>query len=474
MTDFSQTSSASTDSPSADAADISQLHLPAALADGLSDAGYTQLTAVQAASLPVILRGSDVIVQAATGTGKTVAFALGVLNNVDINLFSPQALVLCPTRELAEQVATEIRKLAKNVANLKLLTLCGGVPARAQATSLQHGAHVLVGTPGRVLDHLSQQQLDCSKINTLVLDEADRMLDMGFQDDILKIIEATPAARQTLLFSATYPKGMDKLIGRVTREPVKLTIATEQVAADIEQRFYSLATMPATLAVMHLLQAHQPDNCIVFCNTKREVQQLNDSLRANGYSALALHGDLEQRDRDQTMVQFSNGSTRILVATDVAARGLDISELDLVLCVHMAHDTDTHTHRIGRTGRAGAKGLAITLVGPEDDYKVRLLEDTLPEPIQMRAIPIEQGNSKPLQATMITLQINGGKKDKLRPGDIVGALTRDNALKMDDIGKIKLQANWGYIAVNRRIADRALQLINGDKIKGKRFRARVL
>lgn len=454
--------------------DFNQLNLPDTLLSSLNDTGYQQMTAVQAQSLPAILAHDDVIVQADTGSGKTAAFALGLLTRLDVKDFSPQALVLCPTRELAEQVADEVRKLAKGMANVKVLTLCGGVPARAQASSLEHGAHVLVGTPGRILDHLQQQRIDFSALTTLVLDEADRMLDMGFQDDLHSIVKHTPESRQTLLFSATYPTSIAKLTQRIARQPVSIKVASEQVQPKIRQLFYSLDKIPASLAVMRTLQAHQPANCIVFCNTKREAQQITDSLKANSYSVLALHGDLEQKDRDQTMVQFSNGSARVLVATDVAARGLDIAELDLVLSVNMAHDLDTHTHRIGRTGRAGAEGLAITLIGPQDDYKLRLLEDTLAQPIQLQPLPAEPASVRPLQASLVTLHLNGGKKDKLRPGDIVGALTRDNKLSMQDIGKIKVQSNWAFVAVDRRIANHALQLINGDKIKGKRFRARVI
>ncbi|MGX5913999.1 ATP-dependent RNA helicase DbpA [Aliidiomarina sp. Khilg15.8] len=450
------------------------LSLPSSLLAGLSDAGYQTMTAVQADSLPPILDGQDVIAQAQTGSGKTAAFALGLLARIDAKQFAVQSLVLCPTRELAEQVAEEIRKLARALTNIKVLTLCGGVPARAQATSLQHGAHVLVGTPGRVLDHLNQERLDFSALNTLVLDEADRMLEMGFEDDLTSIVSATPAKRQTLLFSATYPRHFDQLVSRVTNSPVRIEVAAEASPLSIQQSFYALENLPPAQAVMRLLQHQQPQSCMVFCNTKREAQAVHDSLKAQQVSVLALHGDLEQKDRDQTMIQFSNQSARVLVATDVAARGLDIDDLDLVISVHMAHDLDTHTHRVGRTGRAGASGQAIALVGPGDDYKLRLLEDQLPAPISVQPLPAEDLSKPPLQAPMVTLQINGGKKQKLRPGDIVGALTRDNQVPVDAIGKIKLQSMWGFVAVQRKVADRAIKQLNSDKIKGKRFRARVL
>lgn len=432
------------------------------------------MTEVQALSLPVILAGEDVLVQAETGSGKTAAFALGILAKLNVGVFAPQALVLCPTRELAEQVADAIRTLAKSMANVKVLTLCGGVPARNQIASLEHGAHVLVGTPGRVLDHANQKRIQFDQIATLVLDEADRMLEMGFQDEINALVAATPASRQSLLFSATYPNKIEQLTARVSKNAQSIQVGSAQTAPKITQRFYDLADTTAAQAVNQLLLDQQPSNSMVFCNTKAETQSIADKLHAKGHSVLALHGDLEQKDRDQTMVQFTNGSARVLVATDVAARGLDIAELDLVISVHMAHDTDTHTHRIGRTGRAGAEGLAVTLIGPQDDYKLRLLEDTFAEPIKLQPLPHPAAGRTPLQAELVTLQLSGGKKDKLRPGDIVGALTRDNKLTMADIGKIKVQSQWAFVAVKKSAAKHALALINNDKIKGKRFRARAL
>ncbi len=453
---------------------FTELSLTAALQAGVAEAGLTEMTQVQAFSLPKILRGEDVVVQAETGSGKTVAFALGLLSKLDTESFAPQALVLCPTRELAEQVAEAIRKLAKVMGNVKVLTLCGGAPSKVQAASLEHGAHVLVGTPGRVLDHVQAERLSLSQVNALVLDEADRMLEMGFQDELAGIIAKTPSARQTLLFSATYPQGIRQLTKEVCNNAEIIKVPASQTQTSIQQRFYELGDLAPAQAVRALLLELQPGNCMVFCNTKLETQGVADALKSKGFSTLALHGDMEQKDRDQTMVQFSNGSGRILVATDVAARGLDIAELDLVINVGMAHDIATHTHRIGRTGRAGAEGLAVTLIGAKDDYKMRLLEDTLAAPINLLELPTLNTSVPPLTADFVTLQINGGKKHKLRPGDIVGALTRDKKLNVDDIGKIKVQAQWAYVAVKSTKVNHALALINNDKIKAKRFRAWAL
>lgn len=399
------------------------------------------MTPVQAQSLPAMLAGQDVIAQAQTGSGKTAAFALALLAKLDVTSFDIQSLVLCPTRELAEQVAEEIRRLARSQPNIKVLTLCGGAPSRVQTQSLLHGAHIIVGTPGRVLDHLTNQRVDFSNLQTLVLDEADRMLDMGFQDELDKIIEATPETRQTLLFSATFPAQIASMTKALMKEPEHVVVEETNIEAHIEQVFYQLNGGSREDAVIQLLLERQPKNAILFCNTKRETHALFTMLHNYGFSVQALHGDLEQKDREQTLLQFNNQSVRILVATDVAARGLDIKALDMVINVSLAHDTDTHVHRVGRTGRAGESGIAITLLTPADDYKFALLQDTMQTPVEPQKLPEASSEEHiPLQAEMSTIQIMGGKKDKLRPGDIVGALTKSDAIDFDSVGKITVQA----------------------------------
>jgi len=433
------------------------------------------MTPVQAQSLPLILAGRDVLAQAQTGSGKTAAFALGLLAKVDVAAYYIQGVVMCPTRELAEQVAEEIRRLARSQANLKVLTLCGGVPARAQALSLQHGAHIIVGTPGRVLDHLNQERLDLTRVHTLVLDEADRMLDMGFQDELDKIVAAIPATRQNLMFSATFPAEIASLAKKLMQSPEHIVVAEVRVDDTIEQVFYQVSSKQREDAIMQLLLERQPKNAILFCNTKRDTHELYSVLRNNQFSVMALHGDLEQKDREQTLMLFNNQSVRILVATDVAARGLDIKALDLVINVNLAHDADTHIHRIGRTGRAGDKGLAITLVTDADAYKFSLLQDTLKQHVALQALPVSSGQpAQPQAAEMATIQILGGKKDKLRPGDIVGALTKDNRIDFEKVGKINVQSQVSYVAVRRNAAKQALAVLTNDKLKGRRFRARLL
>lgn len=452
--------------------DFATLNLAPELLSTLQELNYQQMTPIQQQSLPAILAGNDVIAQAQTGSGKTAAFALGMLSAFKVKRFRIQGLVLCPTRELAEQVAKELRTLGRSIHNIKVLTLCGGVPSRHQTLSLEHGAHFIVGTPGRVLDHLQQQRLDLSELSMLVLDEADRMLEMGFQDDVATIAAAMPTTRQTLLFSATYPAKIEQLAASLMQAPVRVSVAKSQDENQIEQQFFSLAGSSCEQAVMLIVQKFQPESCVVFCNTKRVTQQLADSLQHQGFSAMALHGDLEQKDRDQTLLQFANKSARILVATDVAARGLDISELDVVINAELAHDTDTHTHRIGRTGRAGAKGLAITLADSKDDYKLSLLQDGLASTIQLQSLPeLSLLDQPPAKPTMVTIQIQGGKKQKLRAGDIVGALTRDQQIAFEDVGKIQLHDLWAYVAVRRSAAKKAVQILNQDKMKGRSFRA---
>jgi ATP-dependent RNA helicase DbpA len=455
---------------------FSSLNLPDALISNLQDLGYSSMTAIQAQALPAILAGQDVIAQAKTGSGKTAAFGLGLLAKLDVKYFRVQTLVLCPTRELADQVAAELRKLARSIHNIKILTLCGGVPLGPQIGSLEHGAHIIVGTPGRVIDHLDKGRLKLDDLTTLVLDEADRMLEMGFQADLDAVIAKAPATRQTLLFSATYPAAIAKLSERLLKSPLQVTVAEQHNTASIEQKFFQISGNNVRLdALRTLLLCYQGQSSMVFCNTKRETQDVADALKADGFSVLALHGDMEQKDRDQTLVQFANGSACILVATDVAARGLDISSVDAVFNYQLAHDADTHTHRIGRTGRAGQSGIALSLFTASDAGKLLALEDGLAIKIEAAEIPDSAAvQHVPAKPVMATLQLDAGKKHKIRAGDIVGALTASKQLSNDDLGKIQLHDIWSFVAVKRTALKLALQLLQQDKIKGKSVRARAL
>ena len=456
--------------------DFASLGLNAALVDNLSSLGYTEMTPIQAQALPPILANKDVIAQAKTGSGKTATFALGLLNKLDVKRFRVQTVVLCPTRELADQVAVEIRKLARGIHNIKVLTLCGGMAFGPQVGSLEHGAHIIVGTPGRVEEHLRKANLKLDNLTTLVLDEADRMLDMGFQQALDDIISYMPKQRQTLLFSATYPAKIEKTAQRIMQSPVMVEVQDSHSKQSIVQSLYEVENDDARVdAVRLLLQAHQPETTLIFCNTKIETDQLANALRAVGYEALALHGDLEQKQRDQTLVRFANRSASVLVATDVAARGLDIEALDLVINYQIARELEVHTHRIGRTGRAGAQGIACTLHTQKENHKIGLLEDYLKQKLERDDLPpkalLRQAAFSP---PMVTIQIGGGKKQKVRAGDIVGALTGAEGIPGSEIGRIQVGDQWAYVAVTQEHGNTAFNRLSEGKIKGRNFKVRRL
>ncbi|WGL17200.1 ATP-dependent RNA helicase DbpA [Microbulbifer bruguierae] len=455
--------------------DFQSLPLQKPLLKNLEDLGYTRLTEIQAAALPAMVAGKDVIGQAKTGSGKTVAFGLGLLHKLQVDRFRVQALVLCPTRELADQVARELRKLARAVHNIKILTLCGGMPFGPQIGSLKHGAHIVVGTPGRIEDHLRKGNLDLSAVDTLVLDEADRMLDMGFQAVLDQILAELPQQRQTLLFSATYPKTIDALASRVLRDPVKVEVAAAHSRSSIEQNYYRVENNEARPAALYqLLANYDVSSALVFCNTKKETDEAAQALKSAGFAALALHGDMEQKDRDRTLTLFANGSASILVATDVAARGLDIEELPVVVNYHLSRDPEVHVHRVGRTGRAGQKGVALSLVSKKEIYKLERLEELMQQEITLQELPELPRGFTPPRPLMSTLQIDGGKKQKVRAGDVVGALTGEGGIDGSQIGKIQLFDFSTFVAVARPVAKKALGKLANGKLKGRKFRARIV
>ena len=444
--------------------------------------GYERMTAIQAASLPHALLGRDLIAQAQTGSGKTAAFALPLLTNLNPRRFAVQALVLCPTRELADQVSVEIRRLARAEDNIKLVTLCGGVPLRGQAASLEHGAHIVVGTPGRVMDHLDRGSLDLEALNTWVLDEADRMLDMGFYDDIVRVAQRCPAQRQTLLFSATYPEGIAKLAERFMRDPQTIRVEATASAGRIRQCFYEVQDNERLHAVGQLLRHFRPASALAFCNTKQQCRDLAAVLQAEGFSALTLFGELEQRERDQVLLQFANRSATVLVATDVAARGLDISSLAAVINVDVTADAEVHVHRIGRTGRLGQsgageaeEGLALSLASMDEMGRVGRIEQLMGQEVTWGALDeLRDAPGGPLLPPMQTLQIQGGRKEKIRAGDVLGALTADLGLSRDDVGKINVNDFSTYVAVRRELAPQTAARLNAGRIKGKAVKVRLL
>lgn len=465
----------STSAPSANSGAFSALTLLPSTLQNLQDLGYVQMTPIQAASLPLTLAGRDLIAQASTGSGKTAAFGLPLLERLNQRWFAVQGLVLCPTRELADQVATEIRRLARAQENIKVVTVYGGVPSRNQIASLENGAHIVVGTPGRVMDLIDRGALDISNLQTLVLDEADRMLDMGFYADIETVVEQCPEQRQTLLFSATYPDGIASLAKRFMREPEMVKVAAQHSAHKIAQRWYEVPAKQKIDVVVQILAHFRPESTIAFCNTKQQCRDVVTELQAQGISALALFGELEQRERDEVLVQFSNKSCSVLVATDVAARGLDIANLSAVINVDVTPDAEIHIHRIGRTGRGDAEGLALNLVSMDEMVFVSKIEQ-----MQERAsewFPVEEltpAEGGPLLPPMSTIQIIGGRKEKIRAGDVMGAMCADFGYSRDQIGKISVNDFSTYVAVDRRIAAAACEKLNNGRVKGKSVRARVL
>ena len=450
-----------------------------AMQANLKTLGYLAMTPIQAASLPLALAGKDLIAQAKTGSGKTAAFAIPLLANLNAQRFAVQAMVLCPTRELADQVATEIRRLARAEENVKVVVLCGGVPLRNQTASLENGAHIVVGTPGRIMDHLARGNLNLEAMNTLVLDEADRMLDMGFFDDIATVAKQCPKERQTLLFSATYPEGIAKISQQFMKTPQTITVQAQHEKTKIQQRWYQVPDSDhdeARLgAVAQVLRHFRPASTLAFCNTKSQCRALVAYLKDQGFSALALFGELEQRERDQVLVQFANRSCSVLVATDVAARGLDIDQLEAVINVDVTPDTEVHVHRIGRTGRVDQAGWAFSLVSGNQMARVDNIEKALGHEIEWHTLgELLPASGKPLLPPMATLLILGGRKEKIRPGDVLGALTGEAGFSKEQVGKINVTDTSTYVAVARGIAKEALRKLMAGTLKGKKVKVHLL
>ncbi|MEY2729573.1 MAG: ATP-independent helicase DbpA [Pseudomonadota bacterium] len=458
--------------------DFATLPLPAHVLANLRQLGYAWMTPIQAASLPLALAGKDLIAQAQTGSGKTAAFSLPLLANLNPRRLAVQALVLCPTRELADQVTQEVRRLARAEDNIKVLTLCGGATMRPQLASLEHGAHIVVGTPGRILDHLERGSLALDAVNTWVLDEADRMLDMGFADDIAAVARHLPptAQRQTLLFSATYPPNVAQLAARYQREPVTVALQEPHSPQQIEQRFYEVAEDQRLHTVGLALNHFRPESTLAFCNTKQQCRDLVAVLQAQGIVALELHGDLDQRERDQVLVRFAQRSCSVLVATDVAARGLDIAKLEAVINVDISPEAEVHVHRSGRTGRAGEQGLVINLASLDEMGRVGRIEQAVGHESRWYPVAdlVDRGQGQALRPPMVTLQILGGRKEKIRRGDVLGALTKEIGLEGSAIGKIDINDFSTYVAVRADVADQALRGLNAGKVKGRSVKARRL
>ncbi|OYY93444.1 MAG: ATP-dependent RNA helicase DbpA [Hydrogenophilales bacterium 28-61-23] len=461
--------------PEAAPAPFDVLPLAPAVLANLGQLGYHNMTPIQAASLPISLDGHDLIAQAKTGSGKTAAFGLPVLANLNVLRFGVQAMVLCPTRELADQVTQELRRLARCEDNIKILALVGGSPMRPQMISLEHGAHIVVGTPGRIMDHLQRGSLDLDALNTLVLDEADRMLDMGFYGEIFAIAKLCPKKRQTLLFSATFPAEIGELSKRFMHQPQEVKLPEQHASDKIRQRFYQVEKDQRLQAVALLLNHFRPVSTLAFCNTRQQCRDLLQVLRQQGFYALALHGELEQRERDQVLIQFANRSCSVLVATDVAARGLDIDKLEAVINVDVTPDPEVYIHRIGRTGRVDQDGWALSLASENQMKRVDAIAKEVGTEVEWHSLDeLEPASKKPLLPPMATLQILGGRKEKIRPGDVLGALTGEAGFTSAQVGKITVTETTTYVAVDRRIAHEAQRRLAEGKVKGKSVKVRIL
>jgi len=454
---------------------FSSMTISTAQVNNLDSLGYKKMTPIQAQSLPHVLKGKDLIARAKTGSGKTAAFGIGLLERINPRFFAVQALVLCPTRELADQVGKELRRLARSIPNIKLVLLCGGKPFGPQKGSLEHGAHIVVGTPGRIQDHLRRETLKLKDLKTLVLDEADRMLDMGFFDVITEIITQTPGSRQTLLFSATYPNTIKKMSRSILCNPVTVTVEAEHEPGVIKQLFYEVKKYERNNTLLALFEHYRPATTLVFCHTKRQCDEVARLLRDHRIGALAIHGDLDQRERDQVLVRFANNSCPVLVATDVAARGLDIKSLQAVINYELPRDPEIYVHRIGRTGRAGEKGLALSIFTGSEQHRVNAIEEYQKSPgVCDVYASLDRDPDYKLESPMVTIQLDAGRKNKMRPGDLLGALTGDAGLKGSQIGKIDIFDMSSYVAIERDALRQALNYLANGKVKGRNIRARKI
>ena len=487
--------------------------------------GYEEPTPIQAGTIPLLLEGRDVLAQAQTGTGKTAAFALPIVERIDVKRRAVQALVLAPTRELAVQDSDQVHALGRT-RGIAVLPIYGGQAYDRQLRGLRAGAQVVVGTPGRIMDHIRRGTLDLQHVRTVVLDEADEMLDMGFVEDIEFILEQVPEERQIALFSATVPRRIEALARRYQRDPARVSIAAETRTAPQTRQFYLETPQRAKVeAVTRILDLESPQSAIIFCRTKREVDELAETLQGRGYTVSAIHGDINQRQRERLLGAFREGRSELLVATDVAARGLDIPEVTHVINYDIPDDADAYVHRVGRTGRMGRKGEAITLVTPRETRQLRSIEKQIRRKLKPLRVPtpadiaarrrqhflealktaIDEGvgeqyallveemteehdameiaaaaihlafdasttrrdeaveSDGPAEVGMTRLYLDSGRRQGVRPQDIVGAFTAEADIAGSTIGTIDLYDDFAFVDVQptaaRKVLDRAADLV---------------
>ena len=513
-----------------------EIELQAPILRAVKEMGFEEMTPIQAQAIPVVLEGRDIVGQAQTGTGKTAAFGLPILQSIDPKKKCLQAIILCPTRELAIQVSDEMHKFAKFLHGIKVLPIYGGQEIVRQIKALKAGTQVVIGTPGRVMDHMRRKTVKFDQVKLVALDEADEMLNMGFREDIETILKDVPEERQTLLFSATMPQPIREIARTYQKDAVEIKVVKKELTVPkIEQYYYEVRPKAKLDALTRLLDMYSPKLSLVFCNTKRQVDELVSSLQARGYFAEGLHGDLKQQQRDRVMNSFRNGATEILVATDVAARGIDVDDVEAVFNYDVPQDDEYYVHRIGRTGRAGREGRAFTLVVGKEIYKLRDIMRYCKTKIKLQPLPslndvtavkaekildkvhdiIENENLAKMmelienrvneqeytsievaaaflklamgegadseelkkqydefgdtgaEEGMVRLFINLGKKQRVRPGDILGAIAGETGMPGKLIGSIDLYDKYTFVEVPREYAAEVLESMKNVKIKGK-------
>ncbi len=511
-----------------------ELEINSKIIRAVTDMGFEEATPIQAKAISVVLSGVDVIGQAQTGTGKTAAFGIPMLERIDPKDKHLQAIVLCPTRELAIQVADEIRKLAKFMHSIKVLPIYGGQDIVKQIRSLKSGVQIMIGTPGRVMDHMRRKTVKFNQVKMVVLDEADEMLNMGFREDIETILEKVPEERQTVLFSATMPKPIMEIAGKYQKDAQTVKVVRKELTVqNIEQYYFEVSPKSKEEVLSRLIDIYNPNLSIIFCNTKRQVDELVSALKGRGYFAEGLHGDMKQQQRDRVMNSFRNGRTDILVATDVAARGIDVDNVDIVFNYDLPQDEEYYVHRIGRTGRAGKNGLAFSFVVGREVYKLKDIMRYCKTKVTMRKVPslndvantkmnkifdeitqiiededlssisrmIEEriydedytamdmaaalikmmmgtndsvelpdygefGNTGAKDG-MVRLFINIGKNQKVRPGDILGAIAGESGIPGKLVGTIDMYDKYTFVEVPEEHAREVLIAMKNAKIKGK-------
>ncbi|MFZ3229523.1 MAG: DEAD/DEAH box helicase [Pseudobdellovibrio sp.] len=453
------------------AKDFNSLKLSDGILKILDELEFSVMTPVQASSIPILLAGHDLIGQSKTGSGKTAAFVIPILQKIDVTFKFPQALILCPTRELCDQVLKACLLFSKYIPLLKTLSLAGGQPYPLQADALLGGVHLVVGTPGRTLEHLKNGQLNVSKLKTFILDEADRLLEEGFAEEMKAIIEVLPKQRQTIFFSATFPECMEELSKLYQTNAKRITIQELESSEPMITQFVYAAEKPQKMeALIQILHNHSSMSTLIFCRTKATVDEVGKMLANAKVSSMILHADLKQSERDRATALFRNGSLRILVATDVAARGLDIDTLQLVINVDLPSSPEIYIHRIGRTGRAGRKGLAVSIATEYEVDLVAQIEKATGVAMVRNKFDINSPLTlgKDFQKTlMTTIQIAAGFSKKLKSEEILAMLTFGNdAIAKNNVGKIEIHEQFSYVAIIPNFAEKALNKLRTVKFNG--------